>query len=457
MTTVIDELDPLAPPADPGAPVDPVLGRPLRPAPPGRPRFNPEWTPARRRLLDGWVDVQDRLPETGGIVARAKDHVWVGDPEMDAVVQMFRRLPPRKGREMFERALNFGLDTIEDPPHELVALFGHIDTPPAWITKDRVDRGAIVANSVTPAGKASLIFLNTLATVQGGSVGSAVGTMGRMQRDMINRSLESAEFWVHLPAPGALNRFGVAFKNAVRVRLMHAHARVMLRKKWGEEWVAEHGVPISNAEMSGGIPSFGVANLMYDINYGRRYEYRDLEDLNIFWSYIGHLLGIREAMIPRTFGEAVELLDYGYAVMEPPSEYADALNDLSEMMLETLMDKVHVPVVDARVKSAIHQALHGLYFFIGGQVLGRRITGTPEPTWIGRLAPKLVTAQVHLANLDRRVPGYWKRADRRRARGDTYWAVMHAAFTRLAAEKDGGRGPTFAGHDRRVEALGRAG
>ena len=102
--------------------------------------------------------------------------------------------------------------------------------------------------------------------------------------------------------------------------------------------MAEHGVPISNAEMSGGIPSFGVANLMYDINYGRRYEYRDLEDLNIFWSYIGHLLGIREAMIPRTFGEAVELLDYGYAVMEPPSEYADALNDLSEMMLETLMD-----------------------------------------------------------------------------------------------------------------------
>src|SRR5690606_13800613 len=150
-------------------------------------------------------------------------------------------------------------------------------------------------------------------------------------------------------------------------------------------------------------------------------------------------------------------LDYGYAVMEPPSQYAEALNDVSEMMLDTLMDKVRVPVIDAQVKSAIHQALHGLYFFIGGQFLGRGITGTPEPTRIGRLAPKLITAQIRLANLDRRIPGYWKRADRRRAKGDTYWAVMHEAFTKLAAEKDGRRGPTFAGHDRRVEALGEAG
>ncbi|SDU85187.1 oxygenase MpaB family protein [Gordonia westfalica] len=291
---------------------------------------------------------------------------------------MFRRLPPRTGRQMFENALDNGLDAIDNPPDELVALFEHIDNPPAWITRERVDRGAIVANEVSPAGKASLIFLNTLATVQGGSVGDAVGTMGRMQRNMINRSLESAEFWLHLPAPGALDRFGTAFKNAVRVRLMHAQARVMLRRKWGEEWVAQHGGPISNAEMSGGIPSFGVANLMYDINYGRHYDYRDLEDLNIFWSYIGHIMGIREAMIPRTFGEAVELLDYGYAVMEPPSEFSEALNEVSEMMLNTLMDKVRVPLIDAQVKSAIHQTLHGLYFFIGGTFLGKRITGTPS-------------------------------------------------------------------------------
>ncbi|MDV6309435.1 oxygenase MpaB family protein [Gordonia amicalis] len=457
MTVLDQELDPLAPLPAPDAPIDPVLGRPLRPAPTARPRFNPGWTPARRRLLDGWVDVQDRLPETDGIVARAKDHLWVGDPEMDAVVQMFRRLPPRTGRDMFERALSNGLETIENPPEELVALFEHIDNPPAWITKERVDRGAIVANSVSPAGKASLIFLNTLATVQGGSVGDAVGTMGRMQRDMIDRSLESAEFWLHLPAPGALDRFGTAFKNAVRVCLMHAQARVMLRKKWGEEWVVEHGVPISNAEMSGGITSFGVANLMYDINYGRRYDHRDLEDLNIFWSYIGHIMGIREAMIPRNFSEAVELLDCGYAVMEPPSEFSEALNDVSEMMLTTLLDKVTVPLVDAQVKSALQQTLYGLYFFIGGTFLGRRITGTPEPSRIGRIAPKLITAQARLANLDRRIPGYWKRADKRRANGDTYWALMHDAFTKLAAEQDGGRGPTFAGHDKRVEALGKAG
>ncbi|KAF0970095.1 hypothetical protein [Gordonia sp. YY1] len=88
---------------------------------------------------------------------------------------------------------------------------------------------------------------------------------------------------------------------------------------------------------------------------------------------------------------------------------------------------------------------------------GKRITGTPEPTRVGRLAPKLITAQARLANLDRRIPGYWKRADKRRANGDTYWAVMHDAFTKLAAEQDGGRGPTFTHHDKPVESLGKVG
>ncbi len=441
-------LDPLAPAAAPGAPIDPVLRRPLRPAPAERPRFNPRWTPVRHRLLDGWIDVQDRMPDTDGIVARMQDHLWVGDPEMDALVASFRELPATHGRAMFEQALSNGLDSVPDPPAALVALFEHLDNPPPWITMDRVDRGAIVANAVTPAGKASLIFLNTIATVQGGSVGSAVGTMGRMQRDMINRSLESAEFWVHLPAPGALDRFGIAYKNAVRVRLMHAQVRAMLRRKWGEEWVATHGVPIANAELAGGIPSFGIANLMYDINFGRHYRYRDMEDLNVFWSYIGHLLGIREAIIPRNITEGLEVLDYTYSVMEPPSEYAEALNGVSDLLVRTLLDTFRVPVFDRQVKRTLEHALHGLYFFIGGDFLGGRITGTDHATPAGRLAPGLIRMLARTANLDARLPGYARRADRRRRDGDTYWAVIHRAFTKLAAEQDGGRGPTFAGHDR---------
>ena len=94
-----------------------------------------------------------------------QDHLWVGDPEMDALVASFRELPATQGRAMFEQALSNGLDSVPDPPAALVALFEHLDNPPAWITMDRVDRGAIVANAVTPAGKASLIFLNTIATV----------------------------------------------------------------------------------------------------------------------------------------------------------------------------------------------------------------------------------------------------------------------------------------------------
>lgn len=37
---------------------------------------------------------------------------------------------------MFEQALDNGLETIDDPPQELIALFDHLDNPPCWITED---------------------------------------------------------------------------------------------------------------------------------------------------------------------------------------------------------------------------------------------------------------------------------------------------------------------------------
>jgi|GEM_PF-2977900 len=419
-----------------------------RPAPAGALRYNPDWTPARRRLFAGRTPVVDGVPTTDPLIERVIDRMWEGDRRMDDVVAMFGRVGAGPGRRLFEQALSCGIDRVADAPPELVALFAQLDRIPPSIDMSRVRHGAIIAANVTPAGKGAGMFLNTIATVQGGAVGAAVGATGRMQRDALHRARESATFWVHLPRPGGLERFGVAFQNAVRVRLMHAQVRAMLTQRWGLAWIREHGVPIPNSSIAAGIPTFGVANVLYDVHFGKRYDRRDLEDVHAFWSYIGYVMGADEDLIPRSPEEGMRILDFALSVMPPPSQYADALNAISDLLLDSLMASVRFPVFDEQLKPFVREALDGFYFFVGGDFLGSRITGTERPTPIGRLAPHFVRVLVLLSNVERILPGRAERMRRGAERGDPFWQLLVDQFDRLARDRADGRSPTYTAHDR---------
>lgn len=426
-------------------------------SPPEALQYNPEWTPARRRLFSKWLPVTDGIPDNDPIIQRIMEHFQEGDLLMDEVARMFHRLPTGQGRKLFEQALERGINSIDNPPPELVALYAQLDRVPDWINLQQVDRGALVAANISPAGKAAGVFLNTIQTIQGGMVGAAVGATGRMQRDVLQRARESAEFWRHLPEPGGLQRFGIAFKNAVRVRLMHAQARLMLMKKWGDEWMQQYGNPIPNAGIVAGVPTFGVANLMYDMQFGRRFSRQDMEDIHIFWSYIGYILGGNEDILPRTPEEGMKILDFALSVSLPPSQYAEELNRVSNLLLDTLMNSFKFPIFDAQLKPYVLQALNGFYFYVGGDFLGKRITETTKPTLVGRWVPGAVKMMVLAANLERYVPGRAKRWERNRQGGDAFWANLNEQFDKLAKEKNDLRPTRFNAHDQsRASEIGEA-
>lgn len=429
------------------AAIPPRIPGQWRDLPPDSVHYNPDWYPVRRLLFGDWINVEDRIPSQNEAIRRLNDHFWEGDPLMDDVAEMFRRLPGGQGRKLFEQALERGIDTLQDPPAELVALFRQLDRVPDWISLQQVDRGALVAANITPAGKAAGIFLNTLQTVQGGMVGAVVGATGRMQRDVLQRARESAEFWLHLPAPGALSRFGQAFKTIVRVRLMHSQARLMLMRKWGDDWIARHGNPIPNAGLVAGVPTFGIVNLMYDNLFGRRYSRQDMEDIHIFWTYIGYLLGGAEDALPRTPEDGIRILDFAMSIVPPPSQYADELNNVSNLLLDAMLNSFSLPVFDKQVKNLMLQALHGFYFYVGGNFLGARITETDRPTLAGRAVPPLVKLMVRLSNLDKLLPGQAQRRERNRQQGDAFWLTLSQQFERLAAQRDDHRRPQFSAHD----------
>lgn len=138
-------------------------GMELRPAP-SRLRFDSMWTQSRRDILEPWMDFHEVPRETDRTRLLA-DHLWQGDELMDAVVDRIRKMPARQGRAMLNRALDHGIESIEDPPAEFVALFEQLDNPPAWYDPDLWERGRQLWNNSSLAAKFGMGFGDTFGTL----------------------------------------------------------------------------------------------------------------------------------------------------------------------------------------------------------------------------------------------------------------------------------------------------
>src|SRR5262245_60722018 len=100
----------------------------LRPAPPRWP-FDPIWPHTRRQLLAPWMEFRE-VPRATAWTDLFVDHLWQGDELMDAVVARFRETGVAEGRALLDQALDHGIDAVDEPPTELVALFAQLDNPP---------------------------------------------------------------------------------------------------------------------------------------------------------------------------------------------------------------------------------------------------------------------------------------------------------------------------------------
>lgn len=183
-------------------------GMPLRPPPP-RAVASELWYEPRKAMLSPWMTVR-REPRDTPRTRLLADHLWQGDEPMDEVVAAFGRLGTAGGRRMLNRALEHGIDSVDDPPVELVNLFARIDNPPQWYDPDRWEYGRRLWINVSTAGKMAMGVQDFMGTFVGAEVASAVGETGRFVKDPYRRNLESAVWFGSVTAPvrwSAAHRF----------------------------------------------------------------------------------------------------------------------------------------------------------------------------------------------------------------------------------------------------------
>ncbi|PIE40773.1 MAG: hypothetical protein CSA49_06805 [Gammaproteobacteria bacterium] len=236
-------------------------------------------------------------------LARLAQGFFKGDPLADQLIADMHQWPEGEGMKLFDKALDYGLDTIDDAPASLVAFFESIERKPAWLIPHLLELGAHAFQRNTRIGISSLINVGLMGGYYFSSVIKPLMYTGELGYNADKRVAETARFTVDVSCPGNMQRFKPGFRAAVKVRMIHAMARASVSKadSWDEQ---QWGVPIHQTGMLG-------TNLLFSYSYiqtckarGCRYTSLEEEAILHLWRYIGYLIGIEETTLPATMQEA---------------------------------------------------------------------------------------------------------------------------------------------------------
>ena len=232
-------------------------------------------------------------------VERFRTFAAAGDPLADAVVAAMREVPGGRGQRLFEQALVEGIDAVPDPPEAFRAFFAQVDDVPFWVDTDQLEQGA---RAIRRSGVWGLFALRGLA-LMGGYLASrpdkTLVATGNLETAAPRRLVETASWWIDVTEPGALNRNGIGFQNALRVRIMHAQVRAAMRRRrdWDyEAW--DH--PVNQVQVVGTLVLFSLAFLVGTQAFGLRFSAKERAAVVHLWRYVGFLSGVDPELLPAT-------------------------------------------------------------------------------------------------------------------------------------------------------------
>lgn len=268
-----------------------------------RPAESPTLLPRAARLLS-LFGISPRLDDPRLLALH--EATMHSDPVGDGVAAFIMRSPSGQGRRQFEQALEHGLDSLPNPPAELRALFSEIEVTPAWLDRALVAEGA---DAMVRQGAEGLCALSGVSLMGGylstGATRPLVAT-GALSRMAPRRLAETTQFVHAIATSGGMLRDSNGFKTTVRVRVMHAlvRAQLLASPSWqSERW----GLPINQRDMVGTHLTFTVMFVSGAFALGRLISAREREAMIHQWRYVSFLLGTPDALLPKSYREAVEL------------------------------------------------------------------------------------------------------------------------------------------------------
>lgn len=179
-----------------------------------------------------------------------------------------------------------------------------VNTVPAWADFDAMRDGQRMIGAF-PAHMG-------IALLSGSLVGGAVFTKmalitamtGMFGGDASRRLDETGAMVLRMAFPGEQRPGREGHELFVRVRLLHSAIRRFLRDSGRFTHPTE--VPINQQDLAITLGLFGYLNLRSLARCGIHFTEQELASYNLLWRYAGHVLGIREELLPRDVHEQKE-------------------------------------------------------------------------------------------------------------------------------------------------------
>ncbi len=255
-----------------------------RPGPPGLPRWNGP-------LLDAMRDT--------------------GDPLADAVIEnVFATGAGPAVRELMGNIFRTDEPMPLGLPENVVEYFSATAPLPAWADPTKI---ALAQQLFSRAGWQAAIGLFCSALPQSYAAAKGAHVIVQTQaltRHVHQRIFETAQFLFDVLDDQALFPGGRGIRAIQKVRLMHAGVRHLLLTRTSAPWdSARLGHPINQEDLAGTLMGFSVVTLDALDRLGSPASPGEAAAWIHTWKVIGHLLGVREDLLPADHHDSALLMD----------------------------------------------------------------------------------------------------------------------------------------------------
>lgn len=216
---------------------------------------------------------------------------------------------------------------------------------PDWVDPILLKKGGQLFNRYGPE-MILLLFGASLPVLYAAHPGNEVlAATTHMTNNVHRRIIETGQFVFDVTADNAWEPHGRGIRTTQKVRLMHAAVRHFLRHQpeWKEQWKEEWLVPICQEDLAGTMLSFSVTTIQGLIISNITLNDEEKESYLHLWKVIGHLIGVRDDLMPDNYPDAEVLLNKWVARNHKDTE---AGRELMGAMVKFWYDRVPGRIFD---------------------------------------------------------------------------------------------------------------
>ena len=260
----------------------------------------------------GYEAARGTDPELADLYIR---YTVVGDPAADSLVaELAEGYAPGQYHGLIARTIDNHRSLLDDTPECLRRFMAEIGDIPEWFDED-------LARAATSG------FLRNSDMVLGALVGGAIiegfSTLisksfrirSRIVDNGVRRLKQNLAQLLDQYMPGGILPGGDGWKLSIRIRLVHAAARRLIRQT--EEWdEAIYGMPLSTAHMLLGSAAFSGRLMQHVEKLGGDMSADEKEGYVHVWRYAGTLMGVPEPIMFQDYASSVRTFHIG-SMCEP--------------------------------------------------------------------------------------------------------------------------------------------